>query len=253
MLELDDLTKHFGGVRAVDGVDLTVARRRDSRPDRPERLGQEHDRQPDLRPVSADRGPRRASTARTFPICRRTRACRSGIARTFQNIRLFGQLTVWQNLWVAQNSGEQRQGESLLTRWFGGARRARDEDRAGRWSSSTSRTSATNWPAISHSASSGGSSSPARFAAKPALAAARRARGGHECRGDRPARCPHPQAAPGRHHHSVDRASCRTGHVGGRPHRRAQFRPEDRGRRRRPKFRPIPLVREAYLGTAAAA
>ena len=57
-LNLSGLTKHFGGVRAVDGVDLAVAKRRDSRPDRAQRLGQEHDRQPYLRPVSADGGPR---------------------------------------------------------------------------------------------------------------------------------------------------------------------------------------------------
>jgi ABC-type branched-subunit amino acid transport system ATPase component len=50
-----------------------------------------------------------------------------GFARTFQNIRLFGQLTVWQNLWVAQNSAEQRGGENFLRRWLGGSRRARAE------------------------------------------------------------------------------------------------------------------------------
>ena len=39
-------------------VDLTVAQRRDPRPDRAERLGQEHHRQSDLRTVPADRRPR---------------------------------------------------------------------------------------------------------------------------------------------------------------------------------------------------
>ena len=44
---------------------------------------------------------------------------KEGIARTFQNIRLFGGLTVWQNLWVARNSREDIQSQSILTRWLG--------------------------------------------------------------------------------------------------------------------------------------
>ena len=54
------------------------------------------------------------------------RVLAAGVARTFQNIRLFDHLTVWQNLWVAQNSIEDRRRENYAKRWFfgsgGGAR-----------------------------------------------------------------------------------------------------------------------------------
>jgi len=58
---------------------------------------------------------------------KRYRITQRGIARTFQNIRLFGGLTVWQNLWVAQNAPAHRREQGFLARWMGGDKRAREE------------------------------------------------------------------------------------------------------------------------------
>jgi ABC-type branched-subunit amino acid transport system ATPase component len=125
VLDLQGLAKHFGGVRAVDGVDLAVARG--------EILG-----------LIGPNGSGKSTIVNLIcGLFAPTAGCvvfngadisglpphvrvTLGIARTFQNIRLFGQLTVWQNLWVAQNSGEQRK-QNFLPRWLGGSRSAREE------------------------------------------------------------------------------------------------------------------------------
>ena len=51
---------------------------------------------------------------------------KAGIARTFQNIRLFGHLTVWQNLWAARVV---REGgwAGFKQRWLSGASAAREQ------------------------------------------------------------------------------------------------------------------------------
>jgi branched-chain amino acid transport system ATP-binding protein len=130
LLATDHVTKAFGGLVAVEDVSFTIA----------------------PRSIVSIIGPNGAGKTTFFNMLtglytptigriefaghdvtgtRPDLITKLGIARTFQNIRLFGQLTVWQNLWVAQNSGAQPDGENFLRRWLGGSRHARGEiDRA---------------------------------------------------------------------------------------------------------------------------
>ncbi|MDE0034353.1 MAG: ABC transporter ATP-binding protein [Deltaproteobacteria bacterium] len=126
MLELSGLSKHFGGVKAVDGLDLTV-------------------NEGEIFGLIGPNGSGKSTTinlicgvfAETAGTVRFRgdlmngkpphRRLRAGIARTFQNIRLFPNLTVWQNLWVAQNSRQDVATQGFLPRWFGATRRTRQE------------------------------------------------------------------------------------------------------------------------------
>lgn len=125
MLDLDNLTKHFGGVRAVDGVSLTVNAGEVLGLIGPNGSGKSTmvNLICGLFPLTSGRVVFKGRDISNLPPHERVSL---GIARTFQNIRLFGQLTVWQNLWVAQNAAEQRQ-ENPLKRWFGGGRQARED------------------------------------------------------------------------------------------------------------------------------
>ncbi len=126
MLELKSLARHFGGVRAVDGLDLAV-------------------RKGEIVGLIGPNGSGKSTTVNLIAglfaptagrivfegadLARHPTHVRlqRGIARTFQNIRLFGQLTVWQNLWVAQNSLEDHAKRGFFARWLGGQKGVRDE------------------------------------------------------------------------------------------------------------------------------
>jgi branched-chain amino acid transport system ATP-binding protein len=126
VLELEGLTKYFGGVRAVDGVNLAVGRGEILGLIGPNGSGKSTivNLVSGLLPSTAGRVLLGGRDISELPPHARVSL---GIARTFQNIRLFGQLSVWQNLWVAQNSNEQQKEENFLRRWLGGSRRARGE------------------------------------------------------------------------------------------------------------------------------
>ena len=125
MLDLHGVSKHFGGVRAVDGINLTVARGEILGLIGPNGSGKSTmvNLISGLFPLTSGRIVLDGTDISNVPMHARV-TC--GVARTFQNIRLFGQLTVWQNLWVAQNSGKQRN-QNFARRWFGGSRGAREE------------------------------------------------------------------------------------------------------------------------------
>jgi ABC-type branched-subunit amino acid transport system ATPase component len=126
VLELNGVSRHFGGVKAVDGLDLTVNK------------GQ-------IFGLIGPNGSGKSTTVNLisglFPLTAGSisfekesldeiathRRLQRGIARTFQNIRLFGQLSVWQNLWVAQNSPADQARHGFLSRWLGGQRGVREE------------------------------------------------------------------------------------------------------------------------------
>lgn len=126
MLDLKGLSRSFGGVRAVDSLDLTVGDGEIVGLIGPNGSGKSTTVNliTGLFPPSAGVVYFRGEDIGPLPTHQRLQA---GIARTFQNIRLFGQLSVWQNLWVAQNSPEDRAGRGFLLRWLGGQSAARAE------------------------------------------------------------------------------------------------------------------------------
>ena len=128
MLELVDLSKHFGGVKAVDGVNLGVAKGEIFGLIGPNGSGKSTIVNLIAGLIAPTSGRIVVDTEDMSDLAAHVRVAH-GTARTFQNIRLFGQLTVWQNLWVAENRDRQQRAIPVLRRWLWG--RADDRERLG--------------------------------------------------------------------------------------------------------------------------
>jgi ABC-type branched-subunit amino acid transport system ATPase component len=119
VLELVELSKHFGGVRAVDRVTFRIEKGEIYGLIGPNGSGKSTivNLIAGLLPPSSGRIIIDDQDVTRLPTHARVAL---GVARTFQNIRLFGQLTVWQNLWVAENRDRQQCAQPVLRRWFWG-------------------------------------------------------------------------------------------------------------------------------------
>jgi branched-chain amino acid transport system ATP-binding protein len=128
MLEAKNLSKHFGGVKAVDGLDLTVHRGEILGLIGPNGSG----KSTTVNLIAGLYTPTTGTLAfegRDIGALPPHRRAELGIARTFQNIRLFAQLTVWQNLWAAEVV---REGgwAGFKRRWLAGGSAARESAEA---------------------------------------------------------------------------------------------------------------------------
>ena len=119
LLELKGVSRHFGGVRAVDALELAVESGQIFGLIGPNGSGKSTTVNliSGLFPLTSGSIVFENENLEKTPTHLRLQA---GIARTFQNIRLFGQLSVWQNLWVAQNSAEDQARQGFFARWLGG-------------------------------------------------------------------------------------------------------------------------------------
>jgi ABC-type branched-subunit amino acid transport system ATPase component len=121
MLVLDRVVKKFGGIQAVDNLSFEVQTGQIMALIGPNGSGKSTTLNliTSVYPLTSgaiyfdDRDITRLATHQVI---------RAGIARTFQNIRVFDNLTVWENLWVAS---KRRPEESRLKSWITTDRAAR--------------------------------------------------------------------------------------------------------------------------------
>ena len=116
LLRLHDVTKVFGGIRALSGISFEVASGQIVGVIGPNGAGK-------TSMFNVITGAYRADSGRVLlageDVTNRSphTIARAGISRTFQNIRLFGGMTVWEHLLVAQPHRESALRRALPTGW----------------------------------------------------------------------------------------------------------------------------------------
>ena len=126
MLIINSISKNFGGVKALNDLDLNVEQGEIFGVIGPNGSGKSTLINVVCGVYPQTRGEVNflGKTLSGMPTHERLK---NGIARTFQNIRLFPNLSVWQNLWVARNSIEDLNAESSFSRWFGRSKMVKRE------------------------------------------------------------------------------------------------------------------------------
>ena len=126
MLRINSISKHFGGVKALNELDLNVEEGEIFGVIGPNGSGKST-----LINVVCGIFPQTSGSVifqdRSLSGKPTHERLKNGIARTFQNIRLFSNLTVWQNLWVARNSIQDIKSETGFDRWFGKSKNVKNE------------------------------------------------------------------------------------------------------------------------------
>ena len=125
MLELRQLSRSFGGVKALDQLDLSVRKGEILGLIGPNGSG----KSTTVNLIAGLYQPSSGSLAfNGVDLAQRATHERAalGIARTFQNIRLFANLSVWQNVWAARVVRDAGW-TGLRKRWLSSGRAARDE------------------------------------------------------------------------------------------------------------------------------
>ena len=104
LLEARQIRKEFGGLVAVSDIDLHDPGGCDRQPDRAERRREDHVLQHDHRRLQADCRTDHRSTAQDITAKPPHAVTERGIGRTFQNIRLFQDMTALENVLVGMHS-----------------------------------------------------------------------------------------------------------------------------------------------------